>query len=250
FLSFRCFCCVCVFRDVTVGNTLCFVLSFAPHPPSLFLLLLFIASPDFLLSCPFTPVIGVRQGCLLSPVLFNLYLKSIMREALEGHHTSISIGGRPLCNLRFADDIDLMGGSNQELQMLTDKMVDRAEAYGMEVSSDKSKVTVNSNDNNSVNIAMYGKQPEEAEGFKYFGSTITKDDRCTAEIKSRIAIATSAMSGLSKIWRAKEISFKTKLKLYKSLVLSIFLYGCESWTLTADHKNAGQMMSRPGLVRV
>ena len=76
----------------------------------------------------FRTTVGVRQGCLLSPVLFNLFLERIMQEALDNHTTSISVGGRPVCNLRFADDIDLMGGSNIELQELTDKLADSARA--------------------------------------------------------------------------------------------------------------------------
>ena len=72
------------------------------------------------------------------------------------------------------------------------------------------------------------------DAFKYLGATLTKDGRSTTEIKSRLAIATSAMAKLQKIWKSKEISFPTKIKLYRSLVLSILLYGCESWTMTAD----------------
>ena len=75
--------------------------------------------------------VGVRRGCLLSPVLFNSSQEKIMEETLHDHHTSISIGGRPTYNLRFADDIDLMGGSSGELQDLTNRLVDRAKAYGM-----------------------------------------------------------------------------------------------------------------------
>uniref|UniRef100_A0A3B1JXQ2 ribonuclease H n=1 Tax=Astyanax mexicanus TaxID=7994 RepID=A0A3B1JXQ2_ASTMX len=165
----------------------------------------------------FRTTVGVRQGCLLSPVLFNLYLENIMREALEGHQTSISIGGRPVCNLHFADDIDLMGGSNQELQSLTDKLAGRAGAYGMEVSTDKSKVMVNSINNIcSANITMNGQQLDEVDTFKYLGSILSQDGRCTAEIKIRITITTSAMAGLRKTWQSKELSFNTKLKLIKS----------------------------------
>ena len=61
----------------------------------------------------------------------------VIREDHAGntpyHQTSISIGGRPMCNLRFADDIDLMGGSNGELQDLINRLVDGATVYGMEV---------------------------------------------------------------------------------------------------------------------
>ena len=81
---------------------------------------------------------------------------------------------------------------------------------------------------------MNGKQLEEVNAFKYLGATMTKDGRSTVEIKTRIAIATSTMTKLDKIWKNKYISFPTKLRLYKALVLSTLLYGCESWTMTAE----------------
>ena len=182
---------------------------------------------------PFSTTVGVRQGCLLSPVLFNLFLENIMREVLDSFDSSVSLGGRIISNLRFADDIDLIAKSNQELQELTDRLADRSRAYGMEVSSVKSKVMVNSLDNATANITLNGETLEVVESFKYLGSTLTKDGRTDREIEIRLAQASAAMSKLSKIWRSSSISFKTKIRLYRSLVLSILLYGCESWTLTA-----------------
>ena len=82
----------------------------------------------------------MRQGCLISPVLFNIYLERIMQDTLEGHTNTVSIGGREISNLRFADDIDLMAGNNQELQELTTRLERASGAFGMEVSSEKSKV--------------------------------------------------------------------------------------------------------------
>lgn len=182
----------------------------------------------------FKTTVGVRQGCLLSPVLFNLYLENIMRETLHDFESTISIGGRTINNLRFADDIDLMGGSNSELQDLTSRLASRSRAYGMEVSSEKSKVMVNSANNTPAQITMNGQQLEVVDAFKYLGATLTKDGRSTTEIKTRLAIATSTMAKLNKIWSSKNISFPTKITLYKALVLSILLYGCESWTMTAE----------------
>ena len=101
-------------------------------------------------------------------------------------------------------------------------------------SSEKSKVMVNSGDNTAVQISMNGQQLEEVLAFKYLGATHTKAGRSAAEIKIRLAIATASMAKLNKIWSSKDISFATKLKLYKTIVLSTLLYGCESWTLTAD----------------
>ena len=184
----------------------------------------------------FKTTIGVRQGCLLSPVLFNVFLENIMEEALQEFHTSISIGGRPISNLRFADDIDLMGKSEAELQELTTRLEEVARAYGMEIlSEEKSKILVNShNQLTPTNITMNGQTLEEVKDFKYLGSFVSEDGSSTKEIKTRIGIATSAMTRLARVWRSNTISFPVKVRLYKSLVLSTLLYGCESWTLTAD----------------
>ncbi|GFR65860.1 endonuclease-reverse transcriptase [Elysia marginata] len=103
----------------------------------------------------FKTTVGVRQGCLLSPVLFNIFLERIMQDTLHQHSPTISIGGGPICNLRFADDIDdLIAGSQSELQVLTDRLVASFEAFGMEVSSEKSKVVVSSERVNDVSITM------------------------------------------------------------------------------------------------
>ena len=107
---------------------------------------------------------GIRQGCLLSPILFNLFLQKIMQETLHDHHTSISIGGRPICNLRFTD-IDLMDSKNRELQDLTNRLVDRATAYVQEVSTEKSKIMTNSTNTISTNISMNGQRLAEVTSF-------------------------------------------------------------------------------------
>ena len=63
----------------------------------------------------FRTTIGVCQGCLLSPTLFNIFLEMIMTDALEDHVGIVSIGGRTITNLRFADDINGLTGDEQEL---------------------------------------------------------------------------------------------------------------------------------------
>ena len=84
----------------------------------------------------FKATVGVRQECLLSPILFNLLLEKITQETLHDHHTSISISGSRICNLRFAHDINLIDGSIDELQDLTNRPQDRTRACEMEVSTE------------------------------------------------------------------------------------------------------------------
>ena len=81
-----------------------------------------------------------------------------MQETFHDQHTSIFIGGRPICNLRFADDIDSVEGSNAEVQDLANRLVDRARTYGIEVSTEKSKLMTNSTDISSAAINMNGQK--------------------------------------------------------------------------------------------
>ena len=180
--------------------------------------------------------VGVCRGCLLSLIQFHLFREKIMQETLHDHHASIPIGGRPTCNLRIADYIDLRGSSNGELQYLTNRLVDRATTYGKEASTVKSKIMTNNTNNVSTGISMNGQKLEEVTSFKYLGATLCKDGTCSADVRIRIASAKVAMARLNRIWRSNTISFASKFKLYKSLVTSILLYGCETWNLTVDSK--------------
>ena len=150
----------------------------------------------------------------------------------DEHISTISIGGRNLSNIRFTDNIDLIAGSNDELQTFTNKLSNSVSRYGMQISVEKSKIMINSNNRNiHTNIQLYREKLEEVDQFKYISATITKGDSSDSEIKIRLAQATSAMVRLTKIWNRKYIRFKLKYNLYRSLVLSILTYGCESWTI-------------------
>ena len=69
--------------------------------------------------------------------------------------------------------------------------------------------------------------------FKYLGAVVS-DDGSKPGVLSKIAQATAALTKLKPIWRDNNISLGSKVKLMRSLVISIFLYACESWTLTAE----------------
>ena len=129
----------------------------------------------------FRTSVGVRQGCILSPVVFNLYLKNIMQEAIHNFSGTTSINGREISNLRFADDIDLIAGTEEELQELTTTLKRRAHAYGMEISAEKSKIMVNSRIAPRSTILMNGESLEEVKSVKYFGSIISSEGDSTEE---------------------------------------------------------------------
>ena len=89
------------------------------------------------------------------PVLFNIFLEQIISDNLITHHFSIFIGGREISNIQFADEIDIISGSNGEIQQLTNILSKHASDYGMEISSEKSKIMVNIRDESlHANIRM------------------------------------------------------------------------------------------------
>ena len=83
------------------------------------------------------------QGCLLSSTLFNIFLEWIMADALENHDGKISIGGRNSINLRFADDINALAEEEQELEALVHRLNKTCIRYKMEISVEKTKLTIN-----------------------------------------------------------------------------------------------------------
>ena len=83
--------------------------------------------------------VGVRQGCLLSPIL-----ERIMSDALEEHDGKVSTGGRDITNLRFAYDIDALAKEEQELEALVEILDKTCTRYKMEISAEKTKLMANS----------------------------------------------------------------------------------------------------------
>ena len=88
---------------------------------------------------------------------------------------------------------------------------------------------------------MNGQKLETVTSFKYLGSVIT-DEGSKPEILSRIAQTTAALTRLKPVWIDKSISLGSKIRLMRSFVTSIFLYACESWTLTAELQRRIQAM--------
>ena len=175
----------------------------------------------------FRTTVGVRHGCLLSPTLFNIFLERIMADASEDHEGTVSIGGRTITSLRFADFIDGLAGEAEELANLVERLDKSSTAYGMEISAEKTKLMTNNTSGINTEIKVNGQKLETVTRFEYLGSVIT-DEGSKPEILSRIAQTTAALTRLKPVWNDRSISLSSMIRLMHSLVTSIFLCACES----------------------
>ena len=189
----------------------------------------------------FRTTVGVRQGCLLSPTFFNIFLERIMTDALENHEGTVSIGGRTITNLRFAHDINGLAGDEEELANLIECLDKAFTAYGMEISAEKTKLMTNNTNGINTEIKVNGQKLETVTSFKYLGSVMA-DEGSKPEILSRIAQATAALTRLKPVWNDRSISLSSKIRLMRSLVTSIFLHAFELWTLTIELQRRIQAM--------
>ena len=187
---------------------------------------------------------GVRQGCILSLKLFNLYTENVFREIdnLDG----VKIGGININNLRYADDTALLAESEEQLQRMVNEVNSKSEDYGLRMNVKKTKVMVvrRSQEETICNIFINGKKLEQVKSFKYLGQQITEDGKCEQEIRSRIEIARGNFIKMKDVFTSKKLKLTTRKCLLKCYVLSTLLYASETWTISGgmeDKINAFEM---------
>ena len=156
-----------------------------------------------------------------------------MSDALEEHDGKVSIGSRCITNPRFAHDIDALAEEEQELEALVESLKKTCTRYKIEISAEKTKLMTNSANAIHREIKVKGQKLGTVTSFKYLGAVVS-DDGFKPVILSKTAQATAAHTKLKPIWRDNNVSLGLKAKLMCSHVISIFLYACESWTLTAE----------------
>ena len=126
-----------------------------------------------------------------------------MTDALENHEGSVTIGGRTITNLRFADDIDALAGKEDELVKLINHLDTTSTKYGMEISAEKTKLMTSNTKGIRLDVRIGGQKLKTVQSFKYLGSVVT-DEGSKQEIMSRIVQTIGALTKLKTIMERQE----------------------------------------------
>ena len=153
---------------------------------------------------------------------------------LDEAQAGIKIAGRNINNLRHADDITLMAKSEEELKSLLMKVKEESEKVGLKLSIQKMKIMASSP---ITSWEIDGGRVETVADLIFLGPKITADGDCSHEIKRRLLLGRKVMTNLDSIFKSRDITLPTKVRLVKAMVFLAVMYGCESWTIKkAEHR--------------
>ena len=156
-----------------------------------------------------------------------------MRNAgLEETQAGIKISGRNINNFRYADDTTLMAESEEELKSLLMKVKVESEKVGLTQHSENEDHGIRSHHfmgnrwgNSGNNVRL-----------DFLGSKITVDGDCSHEVKRHLLLGRKVMTNLDSIFKSRDITLPTKVRLVKATVFPVVMYGCDSWTVKkAEH---------------
>lgn len=192
---------------------------------------------------PFTTERGLRQGDSLACLLFNLALEKCIRDS--GLARRGTLWNRSLQLLAYADDIDIIGRSERAVKEAFQALEISARDMGLTINEDKTKfMEIPTSTGNYPPFCVNDHIFERVSDFKYLGTVINDQNKLKAEINNRIKSANKCFFGLKKQLRSRLISRRTKVRLYKTLILPVLLYASETWTLNLDTQRALEAFER------
>lgn len=175
---------------------------------------------------------GVRQGCVMSALLFIIAVDWVMRSTFSEDYTGIrwTIFSN-LEDIDYADDLALLSHLKTQMQRKTSNLQSNASKIGLNINIKKTEV-MSLNTKSSPKIQLNGKDIKSTSHFTHLGSVGTSEGGADKDIVGRLGKARGAFVKLKNLWKSNSIGRRTKIKIYNSCELSVLMYGAECWKMT------------------
>ena len=201
-------------------------------------------------SSPFSLTAGVRQGCPLSPVLFNFLIDWVMNQAVDASSGCRLSPNLLITDLDYADDIVVLGETPSSLQTTIDRIAEYAACVNLAINVGKTKLITTYSGPPQL-LFINGEVIEQVSHFRYLGSDILPNGQAKDEIEHRINQARVAFMQLNRaLWTRSEIGMRTKLLVYRASIRPVLLYACETWPLRSTDVHALEVFDRWCLRRI
>lgn len=181
------------------------------------------------ISNEFPTVIGLKQGCILSPTFFSLFIDDVTNILPGG----ANIAGLIIKILLYADDIVIFAESVNSLQLMINRIVDYFECWNMQLNLDKSKIMIFSGGGRMARDEKWfhhGQQIEVVREYRYLGVVLTSQMSWSKHFKQKYAQATSAINATWwKVLGNRNVAHSIKYKIFNTVIRSIMSYSAQVW---------------------
>lgn len=160
---------------------------------------------------------GVRQGCILSPLLFNLYSEAIFKEALSEDPKGIVVNGKPINNIRYADDTVILAENIEDLQSMVNRTNQISEEYGLKMNLKKTKLLIFSKSRNiQADLVVDNNRIERIRTYTYLGTRVNDEYDQSQEIRTRIEMARGAFLKMRRILCNRDLSLELRTRILRT----------------------------------